>query len=148
MLHLIVDYYRYILWTMILYLYGSKRNQTDAWAWMDWHISILIDVINVGMCSNIAFRFLARNLACRNNDEKWLLYPNVYSRNRRCRKMHPFLFIASVLVKITRFLCIQIFLWVDNSIADLICYTIIHNTNICLESLFDFMIDENYSFSL
>lgn len=81
--HLIVDYYRYILWTMILYLYGSKRNQTDAWAWMDWHISILIDVINVGMCSNIAFRFLARNLACRNNDEIWFLYRNMYSRNRR-----------------------------------------------------------------
>ena len=50
---------------------------------MDWHISILIDVINVGMCSNIAFRFLARNLACRNNDEIWFLYRNVYSRNRR-----------------------------------------------------------------
>ena len=50
---------------------------------MDWHISILIDVINVGMCSNVAFRFLARNLACRHNDEKWFLYRNVYSRNRR-----------------------------------------------------------------
>ena len=57
---------------------------------MDWHISILIDVINVGMCSNIAFRFLARSLACRNNDEKWFLYRNVYSRNRRMSQNESF----------------------------------------------------------
>ena len=69
---------------------------------MDWHISILIDVINGGMCSNIAFRFLARNSACRNNDEKWFLCRNMYSRNRRMSQ-NASIFIASVLVKITRF---------------------------------------------
>ena len=77
---------------------------------MDWHISILIDVINVGMCSNIAFRFLARNLACRNNDEKWFLYRNVYSRNRRMSQNASIFIHHQCIGENYRFLCIQIFL--------------------------------------
>ena len=102
---------------------------------MDWHISILIDVINVGMCSNIAFRFLARNLACRNNDEKWFLHRNVYSRNRRMSQNASIFMNHKCIGENYTFL-----MYANISMS--------RYTDICFESLFHFIMDKDYSFNL
>ena len=76
---------------------------------MDWHISILIDVINVGMCSNIAFVswhvIWHVEIMMKNGFSIVMCIQEIEG----CHKMHPFLSITSELVKITGFLCIQIF---------------------------------------